>query len=163
LFDASTSTPTLAQLQAYTEVVAFSNNAWFDATGMGNVLADYQDAGGVVVVTTFAFDNRGGWLLAGRWMTGGYTPFTPTSVTNLPNAGLGPSPPGHPLMQGVNPLSAFYRNGVTLAAGATQVATYTDALPLVAVKTTNGHTGVAINGYLGYLNQFSGDWGKLIV
>jgi N-acetylneuraminic acid mutarotase len=163
LFDATTGTPTLAQLQQYTEVVAWSNNAWFDATAMGNVLADYQDAGGVVVVTTFAFDNRGGWLLGGRWVTGGYTPFNATATTNFSNASLGSSLAGHPLMQGVSTLSAFFRNGVTLTAGATQVATYTDSIPIVAVKTTNGHTGVAINGYLGYLNMFSGDWAHLIV
>ena len=65
LFDAFSGTPTLGQLQQYNIVYAFSNNGWFDATAMGNVLADYEDAGGVVVVSTFALDNRGPWHLAG--------------------------------------------------------------------------------------------------
>jgi hypothetical protein len=164
LFDASAGTPTLGQLEQYQEVVAFSNNAWSDATAMGNVLADYQDAGGVVVVTTFAFDNRGGWLLGGRWVTGGYTPFNSTNVVDFTDASLGQYIVGHPLMQGVSTLSAHFRNGVTLTAGASQVATYTDSIPMVAVKTTGGHTGVAINAYLGFVNTLPiGDWGKLIV
>ena len=32
---------------------------------MGNVLADYEDGGGVVIVGTFAWGNGGGWLHAG--------------------------------------------------------------------------------------------------
>src|SRR5262249_25534361 len=71
LFDAFSGTPTLAQLQQYNLVFAFSNNGWNNATAMGDVLANYQDVGGVVVVGTFAWDNRGPWLLAGRWITGG--------------------------------------------------------------------------------------------
>ena len=53
LFDASSSTPTLAQLQPYNIVVAFSNNQYADPVGMGNVLADYADTGGVVVGLNF--------------------------------------------------------------------------------------------------------------
>jgi len=48
-FDAQASTPTLAQLQPYNIVVSFSNSSYADAVGMGNVLADYADAGGTVV------------------------------------------------------------------------------------------------------------------
>src|SRR6266487_3777676 len=121
LFDAFSGTPTLAQLQQYNIVFAFSNNFWFDAVAMGNVLADYQDAGGIVVVSTFAWDNRGPWLLGGRWVTGGYSPFNSTSQTNFSDNTANITDPGHPLMQGVNSLSAFYRNGVTLAAGASAV------------------------------------------
>jgi hypothetical protein len=40
LFDAFSGTPTLAQLQPYNIVVAFSNNAYNNAVAMGNVLAD---------------------------------------------------------------------------------------------------------------------------
>src|SRR6516162_5266008 len=53
LFDASSSTPTLPQLQQYNIVVPFSNNPYNDAVAMGNVLADYADTGGVVVGLNF--------------------------------------------------------------------------------------------------------------
>ena len=105
LFDASSSTPTLAQLEAYTEVVAFSNNPYADPVGMGDVLADYQDAGGIVVATTFDWFGPP-FGLDGRWMTGGYTPFTYPATANFANANLGTYDPSHPLMQGVTTLSA---------------------------------------------------------
>ena len=74
LFDASSATPTLAQLQPYNIVVAFSNNPYADAVGMGNVLADYADTGGIVVGLNFDWFGPP-FGLDGRWITGGYTPF----------------------------------------------------------------------------------------
>jgi hypothetical protein len=52
-FDAQAGTPTLAQLQPYQIVVAFSDSPYFDPVGMGNVLADYADGGGIVVGFNF--------------------------------------------------------------------------------------------------------------
>src|SRR5215470_6978413 len=164
LFDASSGTPTLQQLQQYNIVFAFSNFGWNDAVAMGNVLADYQDRGGVVVVGTFAWDSNGGWLLAGRWVTDGYSPYFSTTQRNFSNNTANITNPSHPLMQGVSSLSAFFRNVVTLALGASSVAVWTDGPPAVAYKTqNNGHTAVGINAYLGNLNQFSGQWGRVIV
>ena len=74
LFDASSATPTLAQLQPYNIVVAFSNNPYADAVAMGNVLADYADTGGIVVGLNFDWFGPP-FGLDGRWITGGYTPF----------------------------------------------------------------------------------------
>ena len=54
LFDAYSSTPTLAQLQQYDIVFAYSAYPWSDPVAMGNVLADYEDGGGVAVVGTCA-------------------------------------------------------------------------------------------------------------
>jgi uncharacterized protein YbdZ (MbtH family) len=130
---------------------------------MGDVLADYQDAGGVVVLGTFVWDNNGPWLLQGRWITGGYSPYNSTDQTNFSNNTANITDPSHPLMRGVSSLSAFYRNGVTLASGASAVAMWTDGPPAVAYKTNNGTTAVGINAYLGFLNQFSGEWGRVIV
>jgi N-acetylneuraminic acid mutarotase len=164
LFDAFSGTPTLAQLQQYNIVFAFSNNGWADPVAMGDVLADYEDAGGVVVVSTFAWDNRGPWNLQGRWMTGGYTPYTSTSTTNFSDNTANITDPSHPLMQGVSSLTAFFRNGVTLTAGAVSVAVWTDGPPAVAYQSNNGHTAVGLNAYLGVVAEpFTGDWGKVIV
>src|SRR5437773_7295373 len=96
-------------------------------------------------------------------MTGGYTPYDSTSTTNFSTNTANITDPGHPLMQGVTSLTAFYRNGVTLTAGAASVATWTDGPPAVAYKANSGHTAVGLNAYLGQLNQFSGDWGRVIV
>jgi hypothetical protein len=164
LFDAFSGTPTLALLQQYDIVYAFSNNVWFDAVAMGDVLADYEDGGGVVVVSTFAWDNRGGWLLQGRWVTGGYSPYNSTSTTLFSTNTATITDPSHPLMQGVSSLTAFYRNGVTLTSGAASVAVWTDGPPAVAYKENNGHTAVGLNAYLGIVAEpFTGEWGRTIV
>jgi N-acetylneuraminic acid mutarotase len=149
LFDAFSGTPTLQQLEEYNIVYAFSNSPWNDAVAMGNVLADYEDAGGVVTVGTFAWDSRGPWLLQGRWMTGGYSPYNSTNISNFSNNTANITDPGHPLMQGVTTLTAFYRNGLTLASGASSVAMWTDGPSAVGYQTNNGHTAAGINAYLG--------------
>src|SRR4029453_5100118 len=100
LFDAFSGTPTLQQLQQYNIVVPFSNNVYFDAVGMGNVLADYADTGGVVVGLNF------NWFgppfgFDGRWITGGYTPFN-VGPTNFTTSCLGTYDTTHPLMQGIS-------------------------------------------------------------
>ena len=101
LFDAFSGTPTLAQLEQYDIVVAFSNNAYSDAVAMGNVLADYADTGGIVVGLNFDwFGSPFG--LAGRWMTGGYTPFNSPGPTHFTTSCLGTYDTTHPLMQGIS-------------------------------------------------------------
>jgi hypothetical protein len=163
LFDARTGTPTLAQLQAYDVVVPFSNFPYSDATAMGDVLADYADTGGVVV--EFCFD----WIrtpegLEGRWILGGYTPFNGNDVVLFADSTLGAFTAGHPLMQGVTTLNGHDRLRVTLATGATQVAAWADNLPMIAVKTQAGHTGVGINNYVGGTsNLWSGQFGRVVV
>ena len=49
IFDAGIGTPTLAQLIQYESLFVFSNDTFFDRDALGDVLADYVDAGGGVV------------------------------------------------------------------------------------------------------------------
>ena len=158
-------TPTLAQLQPYNIVVAFSNNPYSDAVAMGNVLADYADTGGVVVGLNFDWFGPP-FGLDGRWMTGGYTPFNTPAPTNFASSCLGTYDTTHPLMQGIpaGSLCAFFRHSPTLSAGAVSVALYQDNEQLCAYKTNNGHTGVGINAYLGDNgDMWSGPYGRVIV
>ncbi|HET9495282.1 MAG TPA: S-layer homology domain-containing protein [Chloroflexia bacterium] len=157
------STPTLQQLLPYDEVVVYSNTEYDDPVALGNVIADYQDAGGVVVAT-----NANWWGppygMEGRWMTGGYTMFNSPAPSNNSTSNLGVYTATHPLMQGVDQLTAFFRTQATLTAGSSQEALWADGWPLVAHKTTNGNTAVGLNAYLGFPEEgWSGDWGTLIV
>jgi hypothetical protein len=132
---------------------------------MGNVLADYADTGGTVVALNFDWFGPP-FGLAGRWMTGGYTPFNDAAPTNFNSSCLGTFNAGHPLMQGVpaGSLCAFFRHTMTLSAGAVSVASYADNQQEVAYKTNNGHTGVGINAYLGANPEnFTGNYGHVIV
>ena len=145
--------------------MAFSNTPYSDAVAMGNVLADYADIGGVVV--GFNFDWFGPpFGLAGRWMTGGYTPFNDLAPTNFVNSCLGTYDTTHPLMQNISAgsLCAFFRHNPTLSAGAVSVALYQDNAQLCAYKANNGHTGIGINAYVGdSAGMFSGPFGRVVV
>jgi hypothetical protein len=158
LFDARTVTPTLALLQQYDTVVAFSNSAWGNNATIGSLLADYQDGGGAVVAMEFVFDNRGSWQLGGRWATAGYSPYNFNSATNFSTGSLGTSA-GGPLMAGVSNLNAFYRGIFSPATGATQIATWNDGTSLIALKGQ----AVGVTGYAGdSVGGWSGDFGRLI-
>jgi hypothetical protein len=130
---------------------------------MGDRLADYQDAGGVVYVTGRAWDQPG---LAGRWRYGGYAPYQQTEGVHLANHTLDYYDAAHPLMQGIAPgaLSAYYVSVVREVPSATLVAAWHDAHALLAVKRTNGHIAVGQSNYVGDGNgQWSGPYGRMMM
>src|SRR5690606_9448658 len=102
IVDVVTTTPSLATLQNYDAVLTWSNTTYFNSTAIGDVFADYVDAGGGVVVATFA--HGGGSAIGGRWATGGYEVITNVSAGQTTGAAtLGAVlEPGHPVMQGVS-------------------------------------------------------------
>ena len=92
------------------------------------MLADYQDASGIVVALNFNWFGAP-FGLAGRWMTGGYTPYEDNAPILFSQGTLGSFDPTHPLMQGVTTLNAFFRHVVTATAGTTVVANWNDGPP----------------------------------
>jgi len=81
-FDARGGTPTLDELQQYGCVFTWANASYSDMTAMGDLLADYVDAGGVVVLGAFVTYTNGNHL-AGRIMTPGYSPVTAPAGDNF--------------------------------------------------------------------------------
>src|SRR5262245_15714554 len=69
LINATSATPTLPQLEAYQGVLVLGYS-WLDRTALGNVMADYVDGGGGVVVTMWTLTSS--YDMLGRWKTGGY-------------------------------------------------------------------------------------------
>ena len=160
MFNATTATPSLALLKTYDMVAVFSNPPFSDSITLGNNLADYVDAGGVVVELNFGFYNPG-YSIGGRWDSGGYTPFTNGASLNFANATwTRTTSPTNALLFGVNKLASYYRSNAVLAPGATQLAQWSDALPLLAYKGR----AVGINAYIGqYPPNWSGDYTRLII
>jgi hypothetical protein len=76
LFDASINTnqtPTLAYLEQFDSVLVYSNYIFANSTALGDVLADYADNGGGVVLAMFDWYNGAWpWYLQGRYMTDQY-------------------------------------------------------------------------------------------
>lgn len=133
--------PTLDQLKAYKSVLVYSQGAFGDGIVLGDVLADYVDAGGTVVIATFGLltRNSGSLGIGGRLSTGGYLPVTQGNQNQSNSQNMVPVLPSHPLLQGVakfNGGTSSYRNMVNITPGSTLVATWDDAnnTPLVALK-----------------------------
>lgn len=141
--------PSVGDLQAYDSVMVYKDFGYADPTALGNVLADYVDGGGGVVVAHFSWEADN--TLTGRIRTDGYLPFTGSGSA----AGDGPlgsviEIPDHPLLDGFVSLTggtSSYRGDVSVAPGAVLVASWDDAagLPLVATKAQAAGRVVGLN------------------
>lgn len=76
-FDISTGTPTLVELQQYHTVATWIGLCPADAVAFGDVLADYVDGGGKVVLGLWsAPGGNNGCYIEGRFLDEGYSPAT---------------------------------------------------------------------------------------
>jgi hypothetical protein len=142
-FNAASSTPTLQALQAYPVVLVYTNNTPANATALGNVLADYVDGGGAVVLATYSFSTP--WSVQGRITT--YSPLVNVGLNGTPSGLLVATVPGDPVFAGVN-LSAvtYFRNSnfarPNVSAEATLLATDGSGRNMIARSTTRAVMGV---------------------
>lgn len=143
-------TPTLNELSAYDAVLVYSDAGFSDADALGDVLADYVDAGGGVTVATFAFWNSG-INIGGRLVSDGYLPFTQASQASPGGLTLVPIIVGHPLLNGVSSFNggtaSFHNTVLSIANGATLVAEWSNGEPLVGALTPSTGTVVGLNFY----------------
>ncbi len=146
LFDASTATPTLIQLQAYDTVLVYAQESYADAVTLGDNLADYWDGGGRVVVAPLADSNV---PIQGRFgdVNNGYLLISPAgllqgndSLGNIVDA-------ASPLVAGVSTLSAqqAYRSSGAAINGGVVVAKWQSGEPLIVRGTVKGRNRVDIN------------------
>jgi hypothetical protein len=147
--NAETTTPSLADLSGYDAVLVYSDGGFLDATALGDVLADYVDAGGQVAVATFATNTVAQNGLDGRIATGGYLPFTPGDQVSGGPYQMVKDQPASPLLAGVGTFdggAASWRSAITLANGASLIAHWNDtgSTPLVALKVAP--SGAAVVG-----------------
>ena len=134
-------TPSLELLSSYNVVVAYTNNTPADQAGTGNVLADYVDAGGCVVISTYALSST--WEITGRMSDSGYNPFTNTGPTADVSGNLNALIPLDPIFNGVDlgALSYFHNSNFAqpdLDAGATLVADDGASTNMIA-RNANGN------------------------
>lgn len=121
---------TLADVTDYDVIMTTNNTQWLSAGGVdpvviGDLLADYIDQGGKVIVNQFAY-SYDAWKMDGRFITGQYGPFMPSTSDEDIQVSLGTIlAPNHPVMQGVDTLlyGGFVQN-VSLAPGATALANW---------------------------------------
>lgn len=148
LVNAGNPVPALAQLRQYQSVLVYSDSPFNDATALGNVLADYVDQGGGVVLATFGFGS--GLSLQGRFVSGGYMPLTISGQSSPGNLTLVKDLPAHPILDGVSSFNggtASFHNSPVATSNATLVAHWNNGQPLVAAKDVGPGRVVGLNFY----------------
>lgn len=146
-FDGGAATPTLGQLQSVDAVLCSSDLVFLDGAALGNVLADYVDAGGALVVAVFSTQ----FGIDGRYDSADYR-----AIPEAPDqSGDGPITLGatttHPILTGVTTISGGSQSFRALATSihpqATLVASWSDGTPLVAIRTDLGGRRADVNLY----------------
>jgi bacillopeptidase F len=152
-------TPTVDQLLPYDVVQVWSNYVFADAGALGDVLAEYVNVGGAVVLSEFSFYN--GWAMGGGLMSD-YSPLGVGSNCYSP-VSLGVYDPSSPIMAGVTTLSdGAYSTDPPLQNGALVVAEWDNGTPCVAVSGVTPRV-VGLNMYFGtQYQQLGGDYALLL-
>ena len=88
-YDPRTGTPTLEELEEYLAVFTWGNYAYADSVAMGDVLADFVDVGGKVILGQWTLHTTQVNWLEGRIMTEEYCPVTGSSYAGDSYAGDG--------------------------------------------------------------------------
>lgn len=134
-------TPSLNTLRGYHAVIVWTNQSFNDSAAMGDVLANYVDGGGGVVLSVFVnTSTTANRFLTGRWLTDGYAIIQAGGGNSTATATLGTiEQPGHPILNGVNSLSSGTSarpSTNTLLAHGQRVINWSDGRPLVTVSST---------------------------
>ena len=148
ILDPHSTTPTLAQLQAYHAVLVFSDDTFLDSTALGDALAAYVDAGGGVVRAFFTV-GIGNWpgptSLGGAFNSDAYQVIVPGPSTSFgaTHRTLGTVHlPAHPLMAGVNSFdggAASYATSTSvISPGSYRVADMDNGYFLIVAKENAG-------------------------
>ena len=154
VFDGGTGTPTIDDLLGYDVVLLMNTEAFHDRDALGDVVADFADLGGGVIVAMGSF-----WQsisLGGRFLEEGYGPFEGAAGLSSASS-LGPYQAAHPVFDGVASVSASSIANAPLSAGASLVASWSNGQPFVA---TRGNV-VGANVVLGW-NEWQGDVPRLL-
>ncbi len=150
-FDATALTPSIADLMAYDAVLVYSQLDFLDADAMGDVLANYMDAGHGVVLCAGAYDDADPRGIGGRIVDDGYLPFDRAPAAQGANLSLVEDLPGHVLLDEVYSFDggtmSFHHAPSATVAGATQVARWDNDEPLISYWTPTAGTIVGLNFY----------------
>ncbi|MFA6402471.1 MAG: S8 family serine peptidase [Salinivirgaceae bacterium] len=149
--DADTYQVTLETLLTYKTVIVSNNGSWTDATALGNVLADFVDYGGNLIITVPVFYN-GNFMISGRFLSEGYMP------VNLANSigynELGWYNADHSIMKGIEYIySGTSLSDATISANSEDIAEFTNQGIFVGTK---GNV-VALNLFIAWSGTWIGD------
>lgn len=152
VFEISHIDPKPEDLAGYDAVLTYTENPYNNPDVVGDVLADFVDAGGGLVVMAHAFSQS--HAIGGRLVADGYLPFT----TNGADSGVAgpmamnrlPDPLGiHEIFLSVirvyGGFGAFHSTGIQATPGVTVLAEWENGEPFAAVKEVGSGRVVGLN------------------
>lgn len=138
----------LEELIPYNSILVWTDSDFPDAENVGDVLKQYVDAGGGVVLSTYGLSNN--WAIAGGILDPGYSPFLPatqqsvsgtldmSSITNT----------SHPIFAGIGYAPTYWSNSnysnPPLNTGGVLLASDTDGNRLVAENANGKVVGIVV-------------------
>ena len=149
IFNAEIATPSHQQLSNYPVVILMNGLPFFNSVNLGNILAEYIDSGGGVIVTVPSFVT--GFNISGRFLTEGYLPFNISDGPYMGVTNLGSYDDSHPIFNGITTLIGDALSNPSLTSGSTQLATWENGFNCVAIKGSVVGLNIFINspGYWG--------------
>ncbi|MBM4108261.1 MAG: hypothetical protein FJ255_05540 [Phycisphaerae bacterium] len=147
----TTLTPTLAQLQEFGAVLTYTNSTPLSSVALGDVLADYIDGGGGVVLTMFGIRaSIATRTYEGRFLSSNYYCIERSVGSSTTGAAtLGTlHVPASPLLANVNTFhggSSSFRSPAPLHANSTLIADWSTGQPLIAQRTDLASPRVDLN------------------
>jgi len=156
-------TPTLAQLQSYDAVLAYTILPPADPTGLGNVLQQFVNSGGGLVINTYAFSSP--FAIGGAITANGSSPLVNSGTNGDVSGSLVPVVPNHPIFTGVDVAALTYYHDASFAhpsldAGATLLATDGAGHNLIAINAVGNI--IANNLYPGFADENNANFYALI-
>lgn len=151
-------TPTLDYLKQFDSILVWTNYYPQNASGLGDVLADYADAGGLVVRATFIGQTGPN---SGRIGSSAYAPFANGTFSAYQSACLGSHDNTHAIMAGVQSLCSNTFNGdwqATLNPGASLIASWDNSKPLVGINGKRNVIDISLFPNVVSYNHASGDY-----
>lgn len=151
-YEISGATPSALDLQGYDVVFVYGDQPFEDPAALGDVLADFVDAGGGLVVAGYAY--TAATAPAGRLVTGNYLPFTtngtfsgpagPMRLERLPYA-LGVHEVFLNVVRFYGGPGSFHSVGISATPGAELLGQWENGEPMVAVKEIGAGRVVGLN------------------
>lgn len=145
-------TPTADDLEGFDAVITYTENPYHDADALGDLLADFVDQGGGVVVMAHAFS--AGKAIGGRLASGGYLPFTTNGVDSGKSGPMEmrrlPDPAGiHEIFVNVVRVyggpGSYHSTGITATPGVKVLAEWESGDVFAAVKEAGSGRVVGLN------------------
>ncbi|MGI4876276.1 MAG: PEPxxWA-CTERM sorting domain-containing protein [Janthinobacterium lividum] len=161
-YDLSAGLPTLSFLRHYDSVLLFTDSVPVDLTALSDLLGQYVDRGGGVVISTFW--GQGGGSAGGKLNSTGYNPLINPNGSPYEPQTLGSFDASDPLMANVTTLASEHFSGdydSGLDTGATLVASWASGRPLAAYNAAHTVVAVTLNPNVVNLRQTTGDYRPL--